>query len=553
MTQSDHMIRSITFTGNRDISDKDLLSMMQSQPQTIYDSILIQKDLETILGVYFKKGYYFVRAWEDSVSPISDSGYLDLTINIAEGERCRVGEIIISGNNNISSDTLRSVVNFHMNEIFSPSNLETGMENILQVYDESGYPYASVEVKQIRPGIGIDSAKLSVEIKIDEGALVTIDEIRITGNKSTKDDVIIRELNLKTNEPFKFSKIRNIKSRLQRLNIFDQVDEPKLFSMDNAQGILIKVTEGNTNTFDGILGYSPRQGANSALVTGFINISMRNLFGTGRKLHLLWKKESRLTQEIGIRYTEPWLFNIPLSLGGAFLQRKEDTLFVKRAVDVNSDFKFTESITVGGSVKQEFIIPAAGASNIASVYQITGGFNIIYDTRDDRLTPTDGIYYQTGYDIGSTKINDRTSTIQRIGIDAEAYYNLLPSQIFKIGLYGRTVNSGNIQLSGLYRFGGTNTLRGYRENEFIGSRIFWSNIEYRFIAATRSFFYGFIDLGYYYKPAIATDEFFEKGKYGYGIGTRIKTTIGLLGLSCAFGEGDSFLQGKIHIGLINEF
>jgi outer membrane protein insertion porin family len=552
-SQSNPIIRSISFSGNNNISATDLLFAIKSKPQTAYDPMCFQKDLETISGIYFRRGYYFVKAFEDSIISIPEDQNIDITVNIYEGEQCRVGELIFYGNNKISTDTIRSVINFQVNDIFSPADLETDMENILQIYDESGYPYASAEVKQIKPAIGIDSAKLLIEINIDEGEFVTIDEIRIAGNKSTKDDVIIRELNLKPNEPFRFTKIRSIKSKLQRLNLFDQVEEPKLFAMDNNHGILIKVTEGNTNTFDGILGYNPKKGDRNASVTGFINISMRNLFGTGRKLHLLWKKESQLTQEIGIRYTEPWMFNIPLSLGGAFQQRKEDTLYIKRAVEVNSDFKFTESISVGGLVKQEFITPSATAQNIAGVYQFSGGLNIVYDTRDDRITPTDGIFYQTIYEVGSTKINDKTSAIQRIGIDVEAYCNILQSQIIKVGLYGRTVNCGNIQLSDLYRFGGTNTLRGYRENEFIGSRIFWSNIEYRFIAAPRSFFYGFIDLGYYYKPLIAADKIFEKGKYGYGIGTRIQTTIGLLGLSFAFGEGDSFLQGKIHIGLINEF
>ena len=41
--------------------------------------------------------------------------------------------------------------------------------------------------------------------------------------------------------------------------------------------------------------------------------------------------------------------------------------------------------------------------------------------------------------------------------------------------------------SDLYRLGGTNTLRGYRENQFLGSRIFWSNLEYRFLLTQRTF------------------------------------------------------------------
>jgi outer membrane protein insertion porin family len=107
----------------------------------------------------------------------------------------------------------------------------------------------------------------------------------------------------------------------------------------------------------------------------------------------------------------------------------------------------------------------------------------------------------------------------------------------------------------MYRLGGTTTLRGYRESQFIGSRIAWTNVEYRFLLSPRSFFFGFLDGGYYFLPdnQIQGIQSSQSFKYGYGIGTRIETGIGLLGVSFAFGEGDSFSQGKIHFGIVNEF
>ena len=42
-------------------------------------------------------------------------------------------------------------------------------------------------------------------------------------------------------------------------------------------------------------------------------------------------------------------------------------------------------------------------------------------------------------------------------------------------------------------------------------------------------------------------------KYGYGIGVQLETGLGNLGVSFALGEGDSFSNGKVHFGLINEF
>ncbi len=107
----------------------------------------------------------------------------------------------------------------------------------------------------------------------------------------------------------------------------------------------------------------------------------------------------------------------------------------------------------------------------------------------------------------------------------------------------------------MFRFGGANTLRGYRENQFLGSRVAWTNAEYRFLLGRRSFFFGFLDTGYYSRPADIEQSLpaSEAFKYGYGIGLRTDTPLGNISVSFALGQGDSFSQGKIHIGLINDF
>jgi outer membrane protein insertion porin family len=109
--------------------------------------------------------------------------------------------------------------------------------------------------------------------------------------------------------------------------------------------------------------------------------------------------------------------------------------------------------------------------------------------------------------------------------------------------------------SDLFRLGGAATLRGYREGQFLGSRLVWTNLEYRFLVALRSFFYGFIDVGYIAQPSITAIGLTasERSKIGYGVGVRIDSALGLIGVSFALGEGDTFSTSKIHIRLINEF
>jgi outer membrane protein insertion porin family len=111
------------------------------------------------------------------------------------------------------------------------------------------------------------------------------------------------------------------------------------------------------------------------------------------------------------------------------------------------------------------------------------------------------------------------------------------------------------EISDLYRLGGNNTLRGYREDQFLGNRILWSNFEYRFSLANRTYLFTFFDLGYYLRAADHSNNFIRNKdwKYGFGFGVNLETGLGVLGVSYALGEGDSFNNGKIHFGLLNDF
>jgi len=179
------------------------------------------------------------------------------------------------------------------------------------------------------------------------------------------------------------------------------------------------------------------------------------------------------------------------------------------------------------------------------------------------INPTSGVRYRADYHYGrksgvaasAAARVEPGGTVRRIGGDLEFYLATFRRQVVGVGLHGREVQTRAVQESDMFRFGGANTLRGYRENQFLGSLVAWTNTEYRFILARRSFVYGFIDTGYFSRPA---DEVLglpssEGFRYGYGIGIRLDTPLGNIGVSFALGQGDSFGTGKVHLGLINEF
>ena len=124
-----------------------------------------------------------------------------------------------------------------------------------------------------------------------------------------------------------------------------------------------------------------------------------------------------------------------------------------------------------------------------------------------------------------------------------------------VSFHARELRGDQFEITDLYRLGGTNSLRGYRENQFLGSRIFWSNLEYRFQFDRRSFFFVFFDNGYFLQREneINRIEKLSAYKTGYGAGITFQTGLGIMKVSYALGEGDNFNKGKIHFGIVNGF
>lgn len=561
-------IRTIRMGGNHALTWRQLSESLSSRPASVFSHAAMESDIQTIAGQFHRAGYIDADVRVDSLVFSDDSAFVDIHMAVDEGRRVVVGSVSINALRSIDSAEVVSRFETKAGMPLDEQLLERDIDELLTQLEKAGYPLATCEIAGIVRKEGLETDSVGITLAVHEGERITIEEVQVQGNRETDPAVVVRETRLKSGEPFNPVKVDAIRQRVQRLNIFADVSDPQLYTRNNKGGLLIKVREGNTNTFDGIIGYVPASSPDvSGYVTGLASISMRNLFGTGRKLAINWQREDRYSQELGVRYMEPWVFSMPVNLGGGFVQRQQDTSYVRRVLDVKSELMISDAISASLLFGSESVIPSADSIG-TRVYRSTTtsfGAELQYDSRDDLYSPTSGARYSTSYSFGRKRILNVPSAlstsvpgrviVQRFTLDLDVFLSTFPRQVLAFGLHGRELQSGQIEEGDMFRLGGARTLRGYRESQFIGSRVAWSNTEYRFLLARRSFIYGFVDDGYYLRPADVlrsidrTDAF----RLGYGIGVQLETALGNLGVSFALGKGDTFSTAKIHFGLINEF
>lgn len=565
-------IQKIDVIGAKEFSSSEYINWSKVSIGSSFQEELVDTIKYNIKRNLNDLGYFNSELKISVDSLLQDSIYsINLSYNINEGSPSYINNISISGINKIDSANIYQQFSFLEGEIYSSNRLEEVISNSLDYLEDNGFPFAVIKINSVvfENDTLDDERNVNLNLMFEKGLLGKIDNIGILGNTKTKDYVITRELRIDSSEVYSQNRIDEIPPKLNRLRFFQPVKRPLFYLNNKDEGILqISVEEKETNNFDGVVGYVPGNDNEKGYFTGFVNISLRNLFGTGRGAAFRWEQLSRETQEIEIKYLEPWLFSYPFNINLGLFQRKQDTTYVQRHINVQLDYLATEEISAGFIFETQATIPTDNGTNQFTVFNsstITTGVNFQIDSRDDFYAPTSGVYFLNSYKYSRKKINgparfitsqtETNITLQKIEVDFNTFFEIFNRNIIAIGVHGRELQGSFFEISDLYFLGGTNSLRGYRERQFQGNRLLWSNLEYRYLLTRRSFAFAFFDSGYFLRSEDQSRNIrkISDVKLGYGIGINLETGLGVLGVSFALAQGDSFSEGKIHFGLLNEF
>ncbi len=566
------VVDKIEVNTNSSISESEIISWTQTgKGLKIYKGIL--DSLKSRIAFNLSLKGFFNPEFEGSKLDFSaDSQKVNIVLNIDEGEPTFISNVNFTSNDSLQLKTFLPVFQFLQGQVFDKNEIEEYINDALTRLENSGHPFAVFTITSVH--FYYDSTEdknfTDLYIKLNTENESKIDKIEVQGNESTRDYVVIRELRIDPGEQYSQDKIEELPRRLNRLRFFEPVTTPQFYVDSDDNGVLlITVKERQTNNFDGIIGYVPPSNVNeSGYLTGLVDVSLRNLFGTGRAAAFRWRKIDRNSQELELKYLEPWLFSFPINFDVRFFQRQQDTIYVQRTIAGGLEYLATEDVSAAVFVSSESTIPTLSEEPIFTVFNstsLTTGVNLKIDTRDDPLAPTSGILFSNTYKFSRKNINGPSEFItpdtetevnlQRFEATLALFYELFSRQVIAFDINGRELRGPFFEESDLYRLGGTNTLRGYREDQFLGNRIYWSNLEYRFFLSQRTFAFLFFDTGYFLRNADEVRDIpkQEAFKIGYGFGINLETAIGILGVSFALAKGDSFSDGLIHFGIINEF
>jgi outer membrane protein insertion porin family len=520
------------------------------------------------LRVLYQNNGYFQSEVKDSHSVAGSRPDTVITINVIEHQPAYIKSISV-----IPSDSLLPQLAVHAlaglpGKKFSIAAIEDLIKITLNAFQNTGYPFAALTINRI--AYEADSNFVHVWLGVQPGGQFRIEKMVLTGKTDIRPEIVMRELRFQPGMLYDQNWVDKIPQRLNRMKLFDAVGNPGFSLSAKNEGVLhIPLQDKNNNSFDGVIGYIPstKEGEKGYL-TGFLDIAFRNIFGTARAATFLWKKLNSLSSELDFSYMEPWVLNFPFNITIHLNQTKQDSTYVSWNFEPSIEYIASEELSLSIHAGYGRVIPTILDMPVFTVYNATKryyGFAIRYDTRDDPFVPMSGLLFQNSYTFTAKQINGpveyvtpdlKTSVKQQNEVfDFHAFLSLSRLNVFTIGIHGRLVDGDVIELADLFKLGGANSLRGYRENQFLGQRIAWSNVEYRIILEKRTYAFAFFDLGFIDPGSgvTATGGQTAITKNGYGIGLNFQTGLGMMNVSFAIAGGESFSQGVIHFGLKNEF
>ena len=556
-TDKSIVISSVKFTGNSRVTTSELLDITQLKAGEYFSRSRVEDAQRRLLAT----GKF------SEVKPDAQvaNGKMALSFEVVENQI--VKNIVITGNHTIPTSTIMSALTTKPGSVQNYNNLREDRDKILGLYQAQGYTLVNItDMSTDENGTLHISIVEGIVRKIEVKKMVTKQKgNRRTPNDDvlkTKDYVIDREIEIQPGKIFNVKEYDATVDNLMRLGIFKNVKYEARSIPGDPEGIdlILLIDEDRTAELQGGVAYGSETG-----LMGTLSLKDSNWRGKNQQFGFTFEKSNKDYTGFALDFYDPWIKDTDrVSWGwGAYktdygdedsiLFHEIDTVGFK----VNIGKGLGKNFTLSLGTKVEYIKEKhedgklRKANNDKWYYKEKNKWReiegvddkywlwsiypyISYDTRNNYLNPTSGLYAKwqiEGGHAGGYKSGNFGNTT----LELRTYHKgLFKNNTFAYKVVGG-IASNSTKESQKFWVGGGNSLRGYDGGFFKGSQKLVATIENRTQINDIIGFVVFADAGRAWKqngrdPSYTRDN----DHFGHNIGTtagvgiRLNTPIGPL-------------------------
>jgi len=384
--------------------------------------------------------------------------------------------IIFEGNTIFSDSTLKAQIKSKLGEPINYYQSKEDIARLISLYKKNGN--ALVNVSEIK------LTKDTLIIRIDEGI---ISSITITGNKRTKDYVILREFPLKAGDIFNLNKADEGINNIHSTNLYETVSL-EISSNKHQAHLKIKVQEKAFNLFRLSYRYDLERKSK-----GMVELVDENFLGSGNQIILHGQYGVR-DQIFKFKFRADRIFkSFKTTTFDLFHQQTKNFTYLDGSqigeyLQKEAGFSFS----LGQQIKRLGVFSIIAALNSIQLQKVCGygyptekyelktiALQSVVDTQDRFPFPLTGKYYLFFYKMSSAKILNSQTSFNKLFNSLELYETFLGRNTIHPKIIWGTSDL-TTPFCEQYRLGGQSSFYGLRENEKIGRHIIVSSLEYRY-------------------------------------------------------------------------
>ncbi len=566
-------IEEINFVGNERVSANKLRKHLKTRVGKPFDQLLFEEeDLSLNLRNYYQdRGFAQVKILGHEKRFTEDKTGLILDINVDEGPEFVIGayqiEVQAGAKAVFSEKKIRNMLDPAEGEVFNRGTFDESIGKLQQAYLDKGYLLSEVVPIPVFDEV---NAVVNITLNINEGDVIIINKVQITGLEKTKEHIVRRELDwlkIKQEELLDVKSLRKARQRLFQMGSFIRAVDfvPSDTADENRKDLRVNIAETPRT---GMLSLGGGYGSEGGIF-GVAEVGQNNFRGRAYRLHLKGELGTRDHHTAELSFGTPWILGTPTrfnarlydnrrfrryygTVGSALRLGGNSYLFDRyvwgrRGASVSLGHPITQNIDLSVRFRNESVEAYRPEAQVIDRSTRSILFAIGRDTRDYRTSvfdPTAGSLNTLSYEYSGGFLG-ADNNFQKYSADTSWFYSPWWNHVLAAHARAGYMRSKSTDREFLFyeRFflGGVDTLRGYEDweiypdtlNPYGGDKVFFANFEYRIPVSPQLTAAVFFDIGQVWDES--TTNVFQAINLKRAVGAEARFT--MLGMLVRLGWG----------------
>lgn len=413
-------------------------------------------------------------------------------------------------------------------QTISISDTQIYLNNLVEKLAQNGYSISTVKLTNHKFYDNVLTADLALHL--DERRYTN--QLVFTPYDNFPRAIKQRLIKKYEQKPFTETITTAIQKEMTQFPFIKTVKQPEVLFTESNTALYLYVERQNISQFDGLIGFTNDDNG-KVQFNGYADLQLMNILNKGEQFKLYWKNDGNQQTQFNLSGEIPYIFNTPVGLKASLELFKQDSTMMNTKFNAALLYYFTFNHRLG--IGYQSTSSVAGTDNFYQASDYSNQFitlNYLLNKYQDHPLFRQKYYITAVLGTGSKteETNNRKGSQQFVNFTATYLWQLSNRWYLNQQAEGSWLNSAiPLLYNEYYRFGGINSIRGFKENSLLAKTQAGLYHEVRYLLAPNMYLHTLSDIAYY-KGDNVSDLL-----YSFGLGFGIQTGGGMFNIIYANG------------------